>query len=141
MVWRGRGRVSACCEGRHQEEPGGDWHYELPRGLRTFPLRVLGLALVLQGSGVHDWMGQFCHRDVRGQMSDCSSSFIVSQSSQRKESYMLVDGNCTSDRHYRKMTEAEAIDDAMAGMLIVVLLFVLPAVPTYWPFKSRNIKD
>ena len=76
---------------------------------------------------------------MRGRLSDYSSCFIVSPSSQRKESYELVDGNCTSDCYYTKVTEeAEAIDDATAGMLVVVLLFVLPAVPTFWPFRSRN---
>ena len=50
-----------------------------------------------------------------------------------------MDGNCTSDCHYTKvMEETDAIDDATAGMLVVVLLFVLPAVPSFWPFTSKN---
>ena len=31
--------------------------------------------------------------------------------------------------------EKEAIDDATAGMLVVLALFILPAAPRFWPFK------
>lgn len=30
--------------------------------------------------------------------------------------------------------QAEAVDDATAGMIIVILLFVLPSTLSFWPF-------
>lgn len=60
---------------------------------------------------------------------------------ERNEKFELVEENCTSDCHYTRVTEErDAIDDATAGMLIVVLLFILPAVPCFWPFTSKKIR-
>ena len=40
--------------------------------------------------------------------------------------------------YYRRVNgEKEAIDDATAGMLIVILLFVIPARPNFWPITSE----
>ena len=57
---------------------------------------------------------------------------------------MLLQGNCTDAAaedcatYYRRVSgEKEAIDDATAGMLIVILLFVIPARPNFWPITSE----
>lgn len=51
---------------------------------------------------------------------------------------MLVNESCTTDCEYKKgIEETEAIDDATAGMTVVILLFILPAVPSFWPFTGQ----
>ena len=57
-----------------------------------------------------------------------------------------MDANCTeaeaagSGRNctYIKVVnlDAEAADDATAGMMIVILLFVIPSSLTFWPFVT-----
>ena len=61
----------------------------------------------------------------------------------RTTSYEPLQANCTDATaedctHYRRVSgEREAIDDATAGMLIVILLFVIPARPNFWPITSE----
>ena len=43
--------------------------------------------------------------------------------------------NCTYTRVLND--RAEAVDDATAGMIIVILLFVLPSSLSFWPFVER----
>ena len=43
--------------------------------------------------------------------------------------------NCTYSRVLND--QAEAVDDATAGMIIVILLFVLPSSLSFWPFVER----
>ena len=43
--------------------------------------------------------------------------------------------NCTYTRVLNG--RAEAVDDATAGMIIVILLFVLPSSLSFWPFVER----
>ena len=45
--------------------------------------------------------------------------------------------NCTYTRVLND--RAEAVDDATAGMIIVILLFVLPSTLSFWPFVERMI--
>ena len=44
--------------------------------------------------------------------------------------------NCTYSRVLND--QAEAVDDATAGMIIVILLFVLPSSLSFWPFVERT---
>ena len=44
--------------------------------------------------------------------------------------------NCTYTRVLND--QAEAVDDATAGMIIVILLFVLPSSLSFWPFVERT---
>ena len=44
--------------------------------------------------------------------------------------------NCTYTRVLND--RAEAVDDATAGMIIVILLFVLPSSLSFWPFVERT---
>ncbi len=43
--------------------------------------------------------------------------------------------NCTYEE---KVSLKEAVDDATAGMFIVILLFVLPARPNFWPIAKAG---
>ncbi len=43
--------------------------------------------------------------------------------------------NCTFSRILND--RVEAVDDATAGMIIVILLFVLPSTLSFWPFVDR----
>ena len=61
-----------------------------------------------------------------------------------------MDANCTEDATaktqggtgrnctYIKVVnlDAEAADDATAGMMIVILLFIIPSSLTFWPFVT-----
>lgn len=54
-----------------------------------------------------------------------------------KAVYELVDQTCQSNCTYTKSyVEKDAIDDATAGMIIVLLLFVFPAKLNFWPFSK-----
>lgn len=59
-----------------------------------------------------------------------------------KQRFVPLDGgNCSNSSNctYTSETyEKEAIDDATAGMLIVLLLFILPAQPNFWPFNRQS---
>eukprot|EP00094_Tigriopus_californicus_P005052 TCALIF_04866-PA protein Name:"Similar to SLC13A5 Solute carrier family 13 member 5 (Homo sapiens)" AED:0.14 eAED:0.14 QI:162/0.5/0.54/1/0.9/0.81/11/0/719 len=60
---------------------------------------------------------------------------------QKQRFVPLVGGNCSNSSNctYTSETyEKEAIDDATAGMLIVLLLFILPAQPNFWPFNRQS---
>ena len=55
--------------------------------------------------------------------------------------YIKIDANCHSvNCTYVKSVddEAEAVDDATAGMIIVLLLFILPSQLHFWPFVSGD---
>lgn len=50
--------------------------------------------------------------------------------------------NCSEATFMRVINDhAEAVDDATAGMIIVILLFVLPSTLSFWPFVDRTYLD
>ena len=53
------------------------------------------------------------------------------------EATMEAGRNCTYIKVVRH--DAEAADDATAGMIIVILLFVIPSSLTFWPFVTGNL--
>ena len=57
----------------------------------------------------------------------------------REVEFVKTNVNCTSrfaDCTYVKSInkDAESVDDATAGMVIVILLFILPSKLKFWPF-------
>lgn len=59
----------------------------------------------------------------------------------REVEYIKIDENChSSNCTYVRLIEdeAEAVDDATAGMIIVILLFILPSQLHFWPFVSGD---
>ena len=59
----------------------------------------------------------------------------------REVEYIKFDKNChSSNCTYVRLIEdeAEAVDDATAGMIIVILLFILPSQLHFWPFVSGD---
>ncbi len=56
-----------------------------------------------------------------------------------KDVYSPLNATCTdSDCLYKKsIVHKEAIDDATAGFIVVLMLFVLPAKLNFWPFTKR----
>ena len=55
-------------------------------------------------------------------------------------SYEKEDKSCLTNCTYIKhVDQHESVDDATAGMIIVLLLFILPSQLTFWPFAKGNI--
>ena len=47
----------------------------------------------------------------------------------------LCERNCT---YYQFNEQEKAIDDASAGMIVAILLFVIPSKPNFWPLPKRK---
>ena len=56
----------------------------------------------------------------------------------RSVHFLPIDANCKGNCTYIKVVnhEAEAADDATAGMIIVILLFIIPSSLNFWPFVT-----
>eukprot|EP00093_Oithona_nana_P012600 12600.XXX_550263_555416_1 [CDS] Oithona nana genome sequencing. len=54
--------------------------------------------------------------------------------------FLPIDANCKGNCTYIKVVnhEAEAADDATAGMIIVILLFIIPSSLNFWPFVTAS---
>ena len=71
--------------------------------------------------------------------SEASTASTASTASAGQRSHigtMELAENCTYSRVLND--QAEAVDDATAGMIIVILLFVLPSSLSFWPFVERT---
>ena len=66
---------------------------------------------------------------------NCSMMGVGGQSRRITTSTFELAENCTYTRVLND--QAEAVDDATAGMIIVILLFVLPSSLSFWPFVER----
>ena len=68
--------------------------------------------------------------------SEASTASTASAGQRSHIGTMELAENCTYSRVLND--QAEAVDDATAGMIIVILLFVLPSSLSFWPFVERT---
>ncbi len=79
-----------------------------------------------------------CTNDVPSALTASTASRASTASAGQRSHIgtMELAENCTYSRVLND--QAEAVDDATAGMIIVILLFVLPSSLSFWPFVERT---